>query len=139
MEISERQLRRLSVDVDDQHRDGLATMARDLADLHAETHRVRAQGWRTLLRTGGVGATALTVGTSAFTLRSLVPAGAQTVTDGDLAAFAESVELAAVAAYEAAVAGGKLEPAVVEVGTTFAGHHAEHAAAFAAASGGRAT
>jgi len=136
MEISERHLRRIARDVDDQHRDGMATMATDIAELHAETRRTR----RDLLRGVGVGAAALTIGTSALTIRSMLPAAAAAeLTDADIAAFAESVELAAVEAYKAAAGSGKLQPAVVEVGTTFAGHHAEHAKAFAAASGAKAT
>jgi rubrerythrin len=75
-----------------------------------------------------------------LSFRSLIPAGAQEkeLTDGDIAAFAESVELAAVEAYKAAAGSGKLQPAIVEVGTMFAGHHAEHAKAFGGASGGKA-
>ena len=147
MEISERQLRGLARDVDDQHRDGMATMASDIAELHAETRRLRAirpaTDRRAFLRTAGIGAGALTIGTSALTLRSMLPAAAAAaaagLTDADIAAFAESVELAAVEAYKAAAGSGKLQPAVVEVGTTFAGHHGEHAKAFAGASGGKAT
>jgi rubrerythrin len=149
MEISERHLRRLAHDVDEQHRDGMATMASDIAELHAETRRFRAtqpgvdEARRAFLRRAGVGAGALAIGTTALTLRSMLPAAAaaaaQELTDADIAAFAESVELAAVEAYKAAAGSGKLQPAVVEVGTTFAGHHAEHAKAFAGASGGTAT
>ena len=137
MEISERQLRRLARDVDEQHRDGMATMAPDIAELHAETRRLRSR--RAFLRTAGIGAGAITIGTTALTLGSMLPAAAQALTDADIAVFAESVELAAVEAYKAAAGSGKLQPAVVEVGTTFAGHHAEHAKAFAGASGGKAT
>jgi hypothetical protein len=136
MEISERQLRRLTVDVDDQHREGMATMASDIAELHAETRSYR----RNVSAKRAIGSLgALAIGTSVLSLRSLLPAGAQELTDGDIAVFAESVELAAVEAYKAAAGSGKLQPAVVEVGTTFAGHHAEHAKAFAGASGGKAT
>ena len=139
MEISERQLRRMAADVDEQHRDGMATMATDIAELHAETRSFRAESRRSFLRKAGYGAGALTIGSSVLSFRSLLPAGAQELTDGDIAVFAESVELAAVEAYKAAAGSGKLQPAVVEVGTTFAGHHAEHAKAFAGAAGGKAT
>lgn len=140
MEISARQLRQMAADVDEQHRDGMANMANDIAELHAETRTFRAGDRRSFLRTAGVGAGALAIGSSVLTFRSLLPAAAQekALTDGDIAAFAESVELAAVEAYKAAAGSGKLEAAVVEVGTTFAGHHAEHAKAFAGASGGAA-
>ncbi len=139
MEISERHLRQMGDDVNEQHRDGMGTMAADIADLHAETRSFRAGDRRSFLRKAGLGAGALTVGSSVLTFRSLLPAGAQELTDGDIAAFAESVELAAVEAYKAAAGSGKLQPAVVEIGTMFAGHHSEHAAAFAGASGGKAT
>lgn len=142
MEISERQLRLLAHDVDEQHRDGMATMKSDIAELHAETRAFRAEDRRSFLRKAGIGAGALTIGTSVLTFRSLIPAAAQEeeeLTDGDIAAFAESVELAAVEAYKAAAGSGKLQPAVVEIGTMFAGHHQEHAGAFAGASGGAAT
>jgi rubrerythrin len=111
----------------------MATMAAGIAELHAETRRFR----RDFLRTAGIGAGALAIGTTVLPLTSLLPtaAAAQTpaaaLTDVDLAAFAESVELAAVEAYKAAAATGKLQPAIVQVGTTFAGHHGEHAKAFA--------
>jgi hypothetical protein len=140
MEISARHLRQMAADVDEQHRDGMATMATDIAELHAETRTFRAGDRRSFLRTAGVGAGALAIGSSVLTFRSLLPAAAQDkeLTDGDIAAFAESVELAAVEAYKAAAGSGKLEAAVVEIGTMFAGHHAEHAKAFAGASGGAA-
>jgi hypothetical protein len=148
MEISEREIRRLARDVDEQHRDGMSTMANDIAELHAETRRLRATlpeptgpgaGDRTWLGKAGLGAATLAIGTTALTLRSMLPASAADLTDADIAAFAESVELAAVEAYKAAAGSGKLQAAVVEVGTTFAGHHTEHAKAFAGASGGKAT
>ena len=139
MEISERRLRRLTVAVDEQHRDGMATLASDIAELHAETRSLRAHSPRSFLRAAGVGAGGLAVGTSVLTFRSLLPAGAEELTDVDIAAFAESVELATVEAYKAAAGSGKLQPAMIKVGTTFAGHHAEHAQAFAGASGGKAT
>jgi rubrerythrin len=141
MEISERHLRLLAKDVDEQHRDGMATMKADIAELHAETRAFRATDRRSFLRKAGIGAGALTIGSSVLSISNLLPAGAQEaeLTDGDIAAFAESVELAAVEAYKAAAGSGKLQPAVVEVGTMFAGHHQEHAGAFAGASGGKAT
>ena len=140
MEISEGQLRQLAGDVDELHHDGLGTMASDIAELHAETRRYRAGTRRSFLAKPGFGAGAIAIGGSMLSLRTLLPAGAQEaeLDDGDIAAFAESVELAAVEAYKAAVASGKLMPAVVEVGTLFAGHHNEHAMAFGAAAGGKA-
>jgi hypothetical protein len=139
MEISERELRQLATDVDEQHHDGMATMATDIAELHAETRRFRADSRRDFLRKAGFGAGVLTIGGSALTIANMMPAAAQTLDDGDIAAFAESVELAAVEAYKAAAGSGKLQQAVVDVGTMFAGHHAEHAKAFGGAAQAKAT
>ncbi|MBW3555733.1 MAG: ferritin-like domain-containing protein [Actinobacteria bacterium] len=143
MEMSARELRRMAAAVDEQHREGMATMAADVAELHAETRRFRAQSRRSLLRNAAMGAGAVTIGGSVLSFASLLPAAAQEkepeLADDDIAAFAESVELAAVEAYAAAAATGKLDPPVVEVGTMFAGHHAEHAKAFGGAAGAKAT
>lgn len=138
MEISSRQLRQMASDVDDQHHDGLATMKSDISDLHAETREYRSDTRRSLLAKAGAGAGLVAIGGSAFSLLSLLPAAAQEekkLSEEEIAAFAESVELAAVEAYKAAAASGKLEPAMVEIGTMFAGHHAEHASAFGSAAG----
>ena len=63
MEISEREIRQLTTDVDEQHRDGMVTMANDLRELHAETRALRAtSSRRDLFRKAGVGAGVLTIG-----------------------------------------------------------------------------
>ena len=62
----------------------------------------------------------------------------QELTDPDLAAFAESVELTLVEAYKAASATGKLSGAIAEAATTFSSHHQAHARTFASASLGKA-
>ena len=143
MEISERELRQMAAAVDEQHRDGMSTMASDIAELHAETRRYRTRSRRSLLRSGVLGAGAVTIGGSVLSFASLLPAAAQEkppeLADDDIAAFAESVELAAVEAYRAAVATGKLQSPVLEVATMFAGHHAEHAKAFGGAAGSKAS
>ena len=69
--------------------------------------------------------------------RFLPPAGAQARGDAGLAAFAESVELVAVRAYEAGVE--LLSDDLAPVLQTFIGHHQEHADAWAALAGGAAT
>lgn len=139
MEISEHQLRQLAADVDEMHHDGMATMAADIRDLHAETRDLRSDR-RDLLRKAGVGtAAALTLGSGLLPISRLVPALGQSLTDGDIAAFAESVELTAVAAYTMAADSGKLQPAVKDVGVMFAGHHQAHADAFGGAAGAKAT
>src|SRR5262245_26280779 len=59
--------------------------------------------------------------------------------DVDIAVFAESVELAAVAVYSDGDVGKLLTPDVAAVAQLFARHHSDHAAAFASLSGGKAT
>ena len=138
MEISESQLRQMAAEVDDLQNEGMATMASDVTELHAETRAYRTDR-RSLLKHAGVGGAALTIGSAVLPMSRLMPAFGQSLTDGDIAAFAESVELAAVAAYTMAASSGKLQPAVKDVGVMFAGHHKAHAGAFAGASGGKAT
>ena len=121
MEISERQLRQLARDVDEQHRDGMATMATDIAELHAETRRFRAT------QAAVQPSTSTPRGDPAAQRRHRrrraddrhdrahaavdaagAAAAAAELTDADIAAFAECVELAAVDAYKAAAQSGKL-------------------------------
>ncbi|HVM07477.1 MAG TPA: ferritin-like domain-containing protein [Acidimicrobiales bacterium] len=140
MEISARELRSLATDVDAEHRDGMVSMASDLRELHAETRMLRtAATRRDLFKKAGVGAGVLTIGSVVMPFSRLLPVAAQELTDGDIAAFAESVELAAVEAYKAAADSGKLSAPVVEAGTMFARHHQEHAEAFGGAAGDKAS
>ena len=142
--ISEVDLRHLVAEVDDQHRTGMTTLDDDLAELiHGEGRHAMAASRRRFLKGVGLGGLVLTIGQAAVPVSSLLaPASAQTATTNPpnevTAAFAESLELAAVAAYQQAAA--KLTtPAVVSAASTFAGHHAQHATAFAALSKGKAT
>ena len=141
MEISEREVRAMVRAVDEQHREGMATMAADIAELHeGEGARLMGPTRHQLTRGVGLGGAAIALGAAMVPLSQLFsPAYAQSG-DAGLAAFAESVELAAVEAYKAAAASGKVTtPAVLDAATTFAGHHTEHAAAFGAAAGSAAT
>jgi hypothetical protein len=143
MEISETALRRLVGDVDDQHRAGLATLPADLAELHhGEGRRTMAASRRQFLQGVGLGGLALTIGPAVLPLQGLLsPAAAATapkLTDEQIAAFAESLELAAVAGY-AAAASKVHTPAVAQAAATFSNHHSQHATAFAAMSKGTAT
>ncbi len=142
VEISEHELHRMVTDVDDQHRDGMRDMADNVAELHqGEGRRVMAGSRRRFLQGAGLGGLVLSVGPALLPVSRLwSPAFAQESGDAGIAAFAESVELAAVQAYMAAAEGGKVTtPAVVEAATTFAGHHEEHAGAFGGAAGDAAT
>jgi Ferritin-like domain len=141
VEITERELDRLVRAVDETHREGMETMAADVAELHhGEGKRVMGPRRSSMLAGAGIGGAAIAIGSMLVPIGRLVGvAGAQTG-DAGVAAFAESVELAAVAAYMAAAQSGKVTtPAVLQAATTFAGHHQEHAAAFGAAAGSAAT
>lgn len=138
MEISERALRRMVSDVDDAHRQGLETMAEDIAELHSgEGKRLMGSSRRRFMRGLGAGGVTLAIGGASLPLSSLWSsahgqAGSdQTVSDQGLAKFAESLELAAVATYQLVAMTGKLTtPAVLSAAKTFASHHQAHAAAF---------
>ena len=141
METSEREVRAMVRAVDELHRDGMDSMASDIAELHhGEGARLLGPTRQQLARGIGLGGAAVALGAAMVPLSQLfTPAYAQ-AGDAGLAAFAQSVELAAVEAYKAAAASGKVTtPAVLEAATTFAGHHTEHAAAFGAAAGSSAS
>lgn len=158
--MENRGLRRLTAEIDEQHRDGMRTIEDDLGELHfggapavVATRRQFAQR----LAAGG----AIAFGATIIPVASMVPeAWAQTGTtpgsapagstppgtasgaeprlgdkDLKLAVFAQTVELAAVALYQAAIATGKLSTQIVDVARLFAGHHGDHAAQFGAFAG----
>lgn len=131
MEITERQLRHMVADVDDRHRAGMAAFA--LEQREAVRDAVRTPSRRRFLRDAGLGGLAVTVGSALLPIGRLVaPVGAQsTPSEADIARFAASLEYAAVAAYQAAADTGKISRPVLDVATTFAGHHQDHGDAFA--------
>jgi hypothetical protein len=141
MEISEQEVRAMVRNVDDMHREGMDTMAADIAELHhGEGARLMGPTRQQLARGVGLGGAAVALGAAMVPLSQLFSSAYAQSGDAGLAAFAESVELAAVEAYKAAAASGKVTtPAVLEAATTFAGHHTEHAAGFGAAAGSSAT
>lgn len=126
---------------DQLHHESMRTFDRDLGDLHAETRQAMGgSSRRDLLIRSALATTALTLGGQVIPLRGLLTgvAGAQTLTDADIAAFAASFEYAIVETYVAGAATGKLTtPAVAEVLTTFTAQHKSHGDAFAAASAGK--
>ncbi len=137
-------LRRLARDVDERHRDAMRTLPDDLAALHFDCDGVARSSRRQFLRAGAV----ITIAGTSVALGPLVgsASAADTTTttiavhptddDETLLAFAQSVELVAVAAYQSAIDSKKLTDATVaEVAMIFQGHHREHAAAFAALAG----
>ena len=137
MEISERELRSLVSDIDDQHRAAMATFRQDnedliFGDLRHETGASRRQ----FLAGVGLGGAVLSIGSAILPMRKLVgPAFAQAApSDADIATFAASVEYAAVEAYKAAAASGKVKTkAVLDAATAFAAQHQQHGDAFKAA------
>jgi hypothetical protein len=131
--ISARELRSLVERVDDQHRDGMRSVRSELDELHfGETARRFGSTRRQLLTRAAAGGALLSLGGALVPVSRLLPAAAaQGLTDVDIASFAASVELAAVAPYQAALDSGKVTDAAVGgAATTFQAHHQEHAAAF---------
>ncbi|MDQ6618003.1 MAG: ferritin-like domain-containing protein [Actinomycetota bacterium] len=141
MEISEGSLRQMVREVDDLHREGMRTIGDDIAALHTgAATRWQESSRRRFLRHAGTGLAVVLGGTVVPVGGLITAASAQTLDDPTIAKFAESVELAAVAAYTAAAQSGKVHtPAVVTAVTTFAGHHMDHAKAFGALAGDTAT
>jgi hypothetical protein len=97
---------------------------------------------RTLLRRALTGGAVVTIGSAVVPVAGLFePAAAQTaekkLTEPELAAFAEAVELAAAAAYDQAA--GRLGAALQQAVAGFGGHHREHAGRFAAAAADKST
>ena len=133
MQISAKELRHLANDVDDMHHEAMRTFKEEAAEMHLGAVRQR----RTFLKRTGiaaVGGTLLATGGGLTTFTRLGGlAGAQSLTDTEIAGYAQSIELAAVAAYMAAAP--KLTGDVLAVATLFAGHHQEHADAFGAVAG----
>ena len=131
MEISERTLRRMVREVDDRHQEGMRTIGDEIAAVHAG-----AASRRRFLWDAGAGL-ALVIGSAVVPVGAVAgSASAQPADDPTIAKFAESVELAAAAAYNAAVQSGKLRtPAVITAAMTFGSHHTDHARAFGAFAG----
>jgi rubrerythrin len=134
MEISEHELRHLARQVDDQHREAIRDFRSEVADLHLDA----AQGSRRrfLARAGavGVGAAVMTAGGGVLSLgRFGGVASAAGLTDTQIAGYAQSVELAAVAVYTAAAPA--LKGDTLKVAQLFASHHQDHAEAFGSVAG----
>jgi rubrerythrin len=128
--ITVKELRRMASDVDDMHRESMSTFREEVAESHLDSRR-------SFLRKAGVagaGAGLLTV-SGMGPLGRILPVAAQGggLTDTVIAGYAQSVELAAVAAYTAAAPA--LPAEVRPVGELFASHHQEHADAFGAVAG----
>ena len=137
MEISEHELRRLVREVDDEHRAGMETLADDLAEIHLGSQPADPSR-RTLMGRAALGGLAVALGGALLPIGELFgagPAAADTAppTDAQLVAYSETVELALVQSYnQASTINVIANPAIRTMLTTFAGHHQDHATAFAA-------
>lgn len=134
MQISARALRQMASDVDDMHHEAMHDFREQAAEAHLGAAR---RSRRSFLRTAGAasaGGALLTAGAGLGPLGRLAGrAGAQGLTDTVIAGYAQSVELAAVAAYTAAAPA--LRGDVLAVAQLFLGHHQDHADAFGAVAG----
>lgn len=118
MEITEHELRSMAADVDDLHHAAMRTFREETAELHlGAVHSRRRFLVGSAVGAGALGAV-LAVGPGFLAPSSMLPkAFAQGITDADIAAFAESVELAAVAAYAFALTALTLAEAIAGTAT----------------------
>jgi rubrerythrin len=114
MHLSSRALRRLAADVDGFHQQQMKTFKEESADLHLDAVRSHRRG--------------LLAGWSPRAV-------AHSLDDQTIAGYAQSVELAAVAAYMAAAP--VLSAGTKPVAELFMSHHQQHADAFGAVAGNR--
>lgn len=125
----------------EQHHESMRTIDADIRDLHAETRKaLGGASRRDFLIRSALATTAVTIGGQILPMGRLFTgvAGAQALTDADIAAFAASIEYAAVSAYQAAGASGRLTTkAVVDAAASFGAQHKAHGDAFAGASAGK--
>jgi Ferritin-like domain len=132
MECSEHELRQMAGDADERHHEAMRTFEDEMS----EVHRTVSSAARRVLGGAALGGTALAAGAALGPRRFLDRADAVASTDQGLAAFAQSIELAAVAAYAAAAPA--LSAATKPVALLFQHHHQEHAAAFGSLAGSKA-
>ena len=135
MHISAKELHQLARDVDDMHHETMRTFTDEAAELHLAAAR---SGRRTFLKKAGLagaGGAALALGSGFSPARGLLSfAAAQGgLDDQTIAGYAQSVELAAVKAYE--MAAPALSKDVLPVGQLFLSHHQQHADAFGSVAG----
>jgi hypothetical protein len=140
-------IRRLVEQVDEQHREAMRTIEDDLGELHFGTRSAAAdESRRRFVRSLGVGGAVALGAVAVPTAVLATAAGAQTsgsssdeeeLPEGDLAIveFAVGLELAAEAAYTAAVDTKLFDSVQAEVARTFGRHHHEHAVALATLAG----
>jgi hypothetical protein len=134
VQISAKELRQMASDVDDMHHEAMRDFTEEAAELHLTAARRSRRGFMAKAGVAGVGGALLTAGGTLLPFsRLLGTAGAAGLTDTVIAGYAQSVELAAVAAYTAAAPA--LKGDTLEVAKLFLGHHQDHAAAFGQVAG----
>ena len=135
MQISAKELRQMASDVDDMHHQAMRDFKEEARELHLTAARASRRTFVKQAGLAGVGGSLLTVGGGLvpFTRLTGLAAGQDVLSDTEIAGFAQSVELAAVAAYTAAAPA--LTGDVLAVAQLFLGHHQDHADAFGAVAG----
>lgn len=136
MQISAKELRQMASDVDDMHREAMRDFKEEAAELHLDAARTARRSFVKQAGLAGLGGSLLAVGggLAPFTrLSGRAAAQDGGLTDTVIAGYAQSVELAAVAAYTAAAPA--LTGDVLAVAQLFLGHHQDHADAFGAVAG----
>lgn len=136
MHLSAKELRQMASDVDDMHHEAMRDFKEHAAELHLSAARSSRRRFITRAGAAGAGGALLSVGGGLvpFTrLTGLAAAQAGGLTDTVIAGYAQSVELAAVAAYTAAAPA--LSGDTLAVAQLFLGHHQDHADAFGAVAG----
>lgn len=157
--MSFRALRRITAEIDDQHRQSMKHIVDDLGEAHFGGDAAQVAARRSFLKRAAQGG-AIAFGATLVPVAAMAEAafaqttpgstpgtttGATTTSgstgakdesgldSGDLAIvlFGQSVELAAVQAYTVALSKGLLTSATEETARVFRRHHAEHAAALA--------
>jgi hypothetical protein len=136
VQISAKELRQMASDVDDMHHDAMRDFTEEAAELHLSTVRGSRRSFMQQAGLAGAGGTLLAIGggLAPFTrLTGLAAAQEGDLTDTAIAGYAQSVELAAVAAYTAAAPA--LKGDTLAVAQLFLSHHQDHADAFGAVAG----
>ncbi|MGH9275554.1 MAG: ferritin-like domain-containing protein, partial [Acidimicrobiales bacterium] len=136
MQISAKELRQMASDVDDIHHEAMRTFKEEASELHLRAARGSRRSFVKQAGLAGVGGSLLTLGggLAPFTgFGGLAAAQDAALSDTVIAGYAQSVELAAVAAYTAAAPA--LKGDVLAVAQLFLGHHQDHADAFGAVAG----
>ena len=124
MELTQQELAQLVEEVDHVHHEGMRHFHEEVAEAHLDAARTN----RRRLAAVGVGAVA-----APLLLTGIAAARRRAYTDEQIAGYAQSVELAAVAAY--GMAAPLLSAATAPVAQLFMSHHQQHADAFGAVAG----